>query len=438
MTLEFGLVNTGLAGLCLLLLALLGWGWFDRRQLLAQKRRLEQELQRLQDEQRDSIKGNEARWLRSEREAQTAIEASAQKSHFLAAASHDLRQPIHAITLFVAALAAEQLEGRNRYLVDRLHRSLAGLDELFNRLLDISRLDTGAIEARMAVFPMTPLLQNLDARFAQLASNKHIEFRVRLGATANIYSDPALLIEIVMNLLSNAFRYTERGGVLLATRRRGGQLLIQIWDTGPGIAKENLELIFREFVQLDNPSRDRRKGLGLGLAIVRRLADTLNHQVRVYSRLGRGSLFEIAVPISNELPLLKDVAANEAPQTDLTGLLILVVDDEIEVLLAMEALLSAWGCFALLARSIPEALSRLSACERFPDALLTDHAVADGVGSAEIIEAVRSAVPIEMRVAVVSGEASAALEKSITASGWTFMSKPINPDKLREFLGKTL
>ncbi len=396
---------------------------------------LQLEQLRLENEKHKEEQQTNSR--RFEREAQAAIEASAQKSHFLAAASHDLRQPIHAITLFVAALAAEQLEGRNRYLVDRLHRSLAGLDELFNRLLDISRLDTGAIEARMAVFPITPLLQNLDARFAQLAANKNIEFRVRLGATANVNSDPSLLIEIVMNLLSNAFRYTERGGVLLATRRRGEQLLIQIWDTGPGIAQENLELIFREFVQLDNPSRDRRKGLGLGLAIVRRLSEALNHQVSVYSRPGRGSLFEIAVPISNELPLLKESTANEAPQTDLTGLLILVVDDEIEVLLAMEALLSAWGCFALLARSIPEALSRLSACERFPDALLTDHAVADGVSSAEIIAAVRAAVPIEMRVAVVSGEASSALEKSITASGWTFMSKPINPDKLREFLGKT-
>jgi two-component system, sensor histidine kinase len=417
-------------------LAAIGFLVRRQRRNLAEIRKLKSEIQQLQKVHELRIEEDKKHRLNTEREVQAAIEASAQKSHFLAAASHDLRQPIHAITLFVAALAAEQLVGRNRYLVDRLHRSLAGLDELFNRLLDISRLDTGAIEARMAVFPITSLLQNLDARFAQLASNKNIEFRVRLGATANVNSDPSLLIEIVMNLLSNAFRYTERGGVLLATRRRGKSLLIQIWDTGPGIAKENLELIFKEFVQLDNPSRDRRKGLGLGLAIVRRLSEALNHQVSVYSRPGRGSLFEIAVPISNELPLLKESTADEAPQTDLTGLLILVVDDEIEVLLAMEALLSAWGCFALLARSIPEALSRLSACERFPDALLTDHAVADGVSSAEIIAAVRAVVPIEMRVAVVSGEASSALEKSITASGWTFMSKPINPAKLREFLGK--
>ena len=225
--------------------------------------------------------------------------------------------------------------------------------------------------------------------------------------------------------------------ILWTTREPGeGRVEFSVSDTGPGIARENLELIFREFVQLDYPSRDRRKGLGLGLAIVRRLAEALDHQVSVYSRLGRGSLFEIAVPISADLPALQESAKDDVPINDLSGLLILVVDDEIEVLLAMEALLSAWGCFALLARSIPEALSRLAACERFPDALLTDHAVADGVSSFEIIEAVRAEVPIEMRIAVVSGEANSALEKQITAAGWGFMSKPINPQALREFLSK--
>ena len=395
---------------------------------------LRAQIDSLRVELREQQQRHEQLQSQTELEVRVALQASEQKSRFLAAASHDLRQPIHAITLFVAALATEPLQGRTRYLVDRLHRSLAGLDELFNRLLDISRLDTGAIEPRMAVFTITSLLQTLDARFAQLAANRNIEFRVRLAATANVYSDPSLLIEIVMNLLSNAFRYTERGGVLLATRRRGRRLLIQIWDTGPGIAQENFELIFREFVQLDNPSRDRRKGLGLGLAIVQRLASALAHPVTVRSRVGRGSVFEISVPISDQLPALNEGLAGETPETDITGLLILAIDDEIEVLLAMEAMLSAWGCFVLLARSIPEALTRLAACERFPDVLLTDHALAEGVSSTEIIEALRQAVPIEMRIAVISGDAGARLEKQITSNGWAFMPKPINPTQLRQFL----
>lgn len=417
-----------------LLIGLLARTLFDRRKKSAVIEQLRADLARLAAENQIQRDADQLRWQASAHEARTAVEASEQKSRFLAAASHDLRQPIHAITLFVAALATEQLQGRTRYLVDRLHRSLAGLDELFNRLLDISRLDTGAIDPRIASFPLNPLLQNLDARFAQLASNKNIEFRVHLGASVRVESDPALLIEIVMNLLSNAFRYTERGGVLLATRRRGTRALIQIWDTGPGIAAENLELIFREFVQLDNPSRDRRKGLGLGLAIVRRLATALNHTVSVRSRPGRGSVFEIDLPVSNELPRLQDDGEVSTQPSDISGLLVLVVDDEIEVLLAMEALLSAWGCFALLARSIPEALSRLSACERFPDALLTDHTVGDGVTSFEIIEAVRQEVPIELRIAVISGEANPSLEKAVSAGGFTFMAKPIHPDTLRAFL----
>ena len=145
----------------MILVGLIGWGWRQRRKHVVEIRHLRAELQRVSEFARQNADENRQRWEHSEREARAAVEASGQKSHFLAAASHDLRQPIHAITLFVAALAAEPLEGRTRYLVDRLHRSLAGLDELFNRLLDISRLDTGAIEARIAVFPIIPLLQNL-------------------------------------------------------------------------------------------------------------------------------------------------------------------------------------------------------------------------------------------------------------------------------------
>ena len=424
--------------LAAIVVALVFHGWRKQRLQVHQIAQLQRQLQDQRTQLAERASVLESNQRHAEHELQVALEASGRKSQFLAAASHDLRQPIHAITLFVAALATEPLQGRTRYLVDRLHRSLAGLDELFNRLLDISRLDTGAIEPRLAVFPLSQLLQSLEDRFAQLAANRNIQFRVRLAAKVNVNSDPTLLIEIVMNLLSNAFRYTERGGVLLATRRRRQQVLIQIWDTGAGIAAENLNLIFREFVQLDNPSRDRRKGLGLGLAIVQRLASRLDHPIRVRSRLGRGSIFEIAVPISNQLPALNEALLGDTAETDLTGLLILAVDDEIEVLLAMEAILSAWGCFVLLARSIPEALTRLAECERFPDVLLTDHALADGVDSTQIIESIRQAVPIEMKIAVISGDASTELQSQVTADGLTFMSKPINPLRLRQFLRQAL
>ncbi len=157
-----------------------------------------------------------------------AHQAVHEKTRFLAAASHDLRQPIHAIGLFVGALKEEIRDGRGRYLVDRLERSMAGLDELFNRLLDISRLDAGTIEPKVSVFAIGPLLQTLETRFAHMAEQRRLDFRVHVPRPCSVRSDPALLVEILMNLLSNAFRYTERGGILMGTRRRGDRLLIQV------------------------------------------------------------------------------------------------------------------------------------------------------------------------------------------------------------------
>lgn len=368
-----------------------------------------------------------------EHQAQQALLASERKSRFLAAASHDLRQPIHAITLFGAALAAEPLEGRTRYLVERLLRALSGLDELFNRLLDISRLDTGAIVPRWSVFSVEPLFTTLEARFNGLAADRQIRFRVRARPGLYVRSDATLLIEMIMNLLSNAFRYTERGGVLLAARRRNEELLIQVWDTGRGIPPEHIETIFGEFVQLDNPSRDRRKGLGLGLAIVQRIGQALGHPVTVRSRPGRGSVFVISLPLV-DAPQEEPLPATALESVDLNGLLVLAIDDEIDVLIAMEALLSSWGCYVLLARSLPEALDRLASSERFPDVVLTDHVLGNGVTSTQVVESVRAAVPVELRVAIISGEAEPSLETNATTRGWGYMTKPVNPARLREFL----
>lgn len=370
-------------------------------------------------------------------QAGKAIEASERRSRFLAAASHDLRQPIHAITLFGEALASEPLPASSRQLVDRLHRSLSGLDELFNRLLDISRIDVGTIDPQFAQIPLAPMLQSLEARFASIAAERGLQWRVRTGTLLQVRSDPTLLVEMVMNLLSNAFRYTTRGGVLVAARRRQRTVLLQVWDTGRGIPAAQLESVFGEFVQLDNPSRDRRRGLGLGLAIVRRLAQSLGHQVNVRSRPGRGSVFEIELPLV-ELPAsVAPPADRTEARHDLAGLLVLAVDDEIEVLVATEALLTRWGCYTLLARSIPEALERLDASERFPDVLLTDHALANGVTGFDVANAVIESVPQELRIAVLSGDADRALEQSVQARHWTFMAKPVNPRRLREFLAAT-
>jgi signal transduction histidine kinase len=371
---------------------------------------------------------------RAAEEVARAREAAGHRTRFLAAASHDLRQPVHAVTLFAAALKAEPLEGRPRQLVERLDRALAGLDELFNRLLDISRLDGGALEPRRSTFAVAGVLQPLEARFGPVAAQRGLRLRVRAARGLHVDSDPALLVEMLMNLLSNALRYTDRGGVLLAARTRGDRVLLQVWDTGRGIPADRIERVFDEFVQLDNPSRDRRRGLGLGLSIVRRLSVALDHPVTVRSRPGRGSVFAISVPRA-EPPPADAGAAPAADDEAVRGLLVLVVDDELDVLLATEALLTAWGCHALLARTASEAIARIDASERYPDLLVTDHAIGDGTTGFDVADAVLRTLPAPVPVLMLSGDADPAVERRALDAGLRWLPKPVDPLRLRAVLG---
>jgi signal transduction histidine kinase len=368
---------------------------------------------------------------RAEQALGAAQRAIGDRTRFLAAASHDLRQPAHAIGLFVGALKDEIRDGRARYLLDRLDRSMSGLDELFNRLLDISRLDAGTVEPQISVFAVGPLLQTLETRFAPLAEQRGLDFRVFVPRACNLRCDPALLIEMLMNLLSNAFRYTERGAILLGARRRGGRLAIQVWDTGVGIASDKLQTIFEEFTQLGNTARDRRLGLGLGLSIVKRLGDVLDCPVSVRSRPGRGSVFEISVQLSADPTGATASGRDDADDERLRGMLVLVVDDELDILIGMEALLVSWGCFVIVARSIDEARLHLDQTERFPDLIITDHRLTGGQTSENVAETVRELVPVPVPIVVVSGDAGGALEEVACRHGWTLLSKPVNPERLK-------
>jgi len=355
------------------------------------------------------------------------------KLRFLATASHDLRQPVHAIGLFVGALREEVHEGRARYLVDRLDRSMSGIDELFNRLLDMARLDAGTIEPQVSVFPLAPLMQTLETRFSPMAQQRGLRLRVRPAPSVHVRTDPALLIEMLMNLLSNALRYTLRGGVLVGVRRRGGRALIQVWDTGVGIAEADRHAIFEEFVQVGGPARDRRQGLGLGLAIVRRLGGLLGCPVAVRSRPGRGSVFELSLPAAS--PAARVPASAQAADADaLQGMLILVVDDELDILIGMEALLASWGCFVIVARSVDEARAHLIEAERFPDAVVTDHRLAGDSTSADVAGVVSELVPIRVPVVVLSADAGTSLDRMARERGWSLLSKPVSPQRLRSLL----
>ncbi len=229
---------------------------------------------------------------------ETAIVADESKTRFLAAASHDLRQPLQALGLFVAALAHKPMADDLRKIVDRIQASLAALEQLLETILDISRFDAGAVEIRSANFPLQRLFSRLAAEFGPLADSKQLTMRFVSTSQVGV-SDPMLLERILRNLLSNAVRYTSRGGVVVGCRRRGDSLRVEVWDSGPGIAAAEQREIFREFHQVQDGRRGVRQGSGLGLAIVDRLADLLGHRIELNSILGKGSVFTVILPLSD-------------------------------------------------------------------------------------------------------------------------------------------
>lgn len=271
--------------------------------------------------------------------AEAAIQA---KSRFLAAASHDLRQPIHAQGLFLDVLSRTNLSPAQQELVASAGAACSASAEMLNTLLDFSRIEAGVIKPQIRAFMVQPLLNKIEREFAQQADAKGLEYRSRESALA-VQSDPALIEMILRNLVSNAIRYTERGGLLVACRRRGSQVLLEVFDTGMGIEATQQRAVFREFHQLGNPERDRTKGLGLGLAIVEGLARTLGHALSLDSRPARGSVFRLAVPLATEAPAAKPAAVEPRAAQPLR-LRVLVVDDDESVRYSMEHLLRDWGC----------------------------------------------------------------------------------------------
>ena len=219
------------------------------------------------------------------------------KSRFFAAASHVLRQPVHALGLLLDVLQGQALNAAQQQTAQRVERVLRALDSLFEGLLDMSRLDSDAVEVRVSEFALRPLLLRLADEYRAEAEAKGLRLSCR-ASFARVRSDPLLLERMLRNLLANALRYTPRGGIVIGARRRGERLAIEVWDSGIGIAGEQLEHIFDEFFQVDHPRRDRGQGLGLGLAIVRRLGALMQHPVGVRSRFGRSSVFSVSVPVA--------------------------------------------------------------------------------------------------------------------------------------------
>jgi signal transduction histidine kinase len=360
--------------------------------------------------------------------------ANRAKSQFLASASHDLRQPLHALGLYAAVLEEKVDQPEVRELTRSINSSVDALENLFSAIMDISKLDAGVLEPNIATFAADTVLERVRAEFEQPARAKGLEFRVRLCGRA-VRSDAILLQRIVNNLVANAVRYTDLGGILVCCRPRGESVSIEVWDTGIGIRREELPRVFEEFYQVGNPERDRDKGLGLGLAIVRRLCELLDHRIEVRSRIGRGSYFAVVLPVD----LARDVARVERPrsETRLDGKVVVVIDDEPAVRDGMEILLRQWACEAISAASVAEAEAELERRNLKPDCVIADYRLREGVGTAAIAE-LRRRYGKGLPAAIITGDIGAERLSEFAVAGYRHLHKPVPPAELRALLDSLL
>ena len=305
-----------------------------------------------------------------------AKQANVAKSRFLAAASHDLRQPIQALGLLNAALAYDVDDPSLKEITANMGHAIDAMRSVLDALLDISKLEAGVVTPEFSVFPIAPLIDRIVGELSFEAHAKGLELRA-VSSSAHVRSDRDLLERVVQNFVSNAIRYTKSGRILIGCRRQGSNLQLQIWDTGPGIEADQQERIFEEFYQLDNPARDRSKLLGLGLAIVERLARLLDHPIKVRSDLGLGSMFSVVLPVEVGDETMVD-QRDPLPMIELNGKRILILDDDEGVVEATMSLLSRWGADVLGAHTADEALRLASAVDQRPDLVIVDYVLSDG------------------------------------------------------------
>jgi signal transduction histidine kinase/CheY-like chemotaxis protein len=364
-----------------------------------------------------------------------AEQASLAKSRFLASASHDLRQPVHALGMFIGALRADRLPKRAQGLIDHMDASVGALDELFTSLLDISRLDAGVTETHPYAMPLQPLIARICRDLEGEAAVKGLTL-TGLPCSAIVRSDPVLLERVLRNLVVNAVRYTETGRVLVGCRRRGGRVSIEVWDTGPGIAADQREAVIEEFYQLANPDRDRAKGLGLGLAIVRRLTTLLDHPLSLESWPGRGSVFRVSAPRALEAEAA--AGRGEASLAALRHGLIVAIDDDAAVRTAMIQLLASWGHEVVAAGSGEEALTALADCPTRPDLIICDYRLRDGENGIEVIRRVQAEFNEEIPALLLTGDTAPERLREAEESGFPLLHKPLAHARLRAAVGNLI
>jgi signal transduction histidine kinase/ActR/RegA family two-component response regulator len=383
----------------------------------------------------ESYAGLEGKVEERTRQLEAANQA---KSRFIAAASHDLRQPLHALGLFVAQLHGRLRAAERSQIISRIEAALSAMNELFSALLDISKLDAGATTINITVFPVAQLLAHAETTFAGAAREKKLSFRA-MPSDAWVRSDFILLEQIVFNLITNALRYTRSGGVVVGCRKRGDQLRIEVWDSGIGIAADQHDKIFGEFYRLGEPDRDRRAGLGLGLAIVDRLCRLLDHPIEVRSTVGKGSVFAVTVPLApaNKRAIEASIVPRAQPSLS-HDKLVLVIDDDPLVLEGMSGIFRKWGCRVITADSDSKALKAVTEQDDLPDLIISDYHLANDRTGIETIEWLRGELSAQIPAFLISGDTDPATLHEAKAKGLHLLHKPVDPMALRAMFNQAV
>ncbi len=368
---------------------------------------------------------------------QAAERANKANSAFLAAASHDLRQPVQALSLLNGALRRTVKDQLALEMIESQERSLDAMTNLLNSLLDISRLDAGAISLEIEDFSIQRLIDRLSAEFSRQAHHKGLEFDADSCSTV-IRTDPNLIGEIIQNFVSNAIRYTEKGTVQLSCEEIGDMLRVKVTDTGIGIEEDQLEAIFNEFHQCKTPGSN-KEGFGLGLAIVRRLADLLGHEVAVESQPGEGSCFHISIPVVKEASKAgsETVPISTAPEEQGSGLIILIEDD-VSVANAWGLLLEAEGYRVAMAASASEAQAVVRHLDVDPDLIISDFHLLDGSTGVEAVKSIRKDVGEKIPAFIVSGDTSKLVQDARSLENSIIMSKPVNTNRMLDSARSTI
>ena len=344
-----------------------------------------------------------------------------------------MRQPIHALGLFFAELSDRIKDSENSSLISQINDAISAITSMLNALLDISKLDAGIVKTNNEVFSLSELFLRLQAEFQPIAQENHNELRFR-STSAKVNSDSTMLERMLRNLIGNALKHTDHGRILVAARPRENNVEIQIIDTGSGIPEDKLDEIFIEFHQLRNPARDRRQGLGPGLAIVKRLANLLHHEIKVVSRPGHGSCFSVILPLANNLTMTEIPKQNEKiahVNATLAGRRILVLEDDIAVLESMQGLLTRWECQVFTAVSLDEALQIIETKGAKLDMLIVDYRLPGNISGIDMARNIQNRLNYSLPVLVITGDTGPERLWEAETSGFPLLHKPVQPSKLR-------